>query len=660
MKKSLLTLLAMGLFFAAKAQTGLTQTVLLNAKPNPDGTITLVWPKAVFTGKYNIFKNTSGNPLAFTTPKASALSTDSTWTDTEFTFGNSAEYAVVKVNASNQNIAIGYIQAGNKATEIPSHGSMILVIDSNYIQPLAAEISSLISDLETNGYPVYVLYAGRNEKPDVVKDRIKAIWETKKPTPDYLYLLGHIPVPYSGNFTGNSDRCAYPPDGHVEGAGNHTGAWPADVFYTDFEGIWTDNTVNTVTGALTRHHNIPGDGKYDQCAPASPVVMKMGRVDLFNMPLFNSNDTILMKQYLNRVHSWKINGIAFVRRGLVDDNFTSLDLSSTGYNTLASCVSLDSVFQRDYFTSQNAGNYLWSYGCGAGSYTSCSGVGGSNNFNPGIFKNIFTSLAGSYFGDWDAQNSFLRAPLCAGSLLNFWGGIPKWYNHYFGLGKPMGYCAQITQNSTTPSFNYSQNKVHIDLMGDPTLTLNTVPPAGKLTAVSIASKVNLSWVATSGTFDGYVVYRIDTTTNYWIRLNPNILTTTTFVDAVNWNSGKYKYAVRTIRLETSGSGSYYVLGGGSFAWVNHINHVQEFRKIGFTAQPNPGAGKFTLNFDRPVSDNALVQVSDITGRNILASSVMRVHSQSMVIDLTGQSTGIYFVTVSDAAGSGTIKVQIGQ
>ena len=39
-----------------------------------------------------------------------------------------------------------------------------------------------------------------------------------------VFLFGHIPVPYSGNIN---------PDGHPD----HLGAWPADVYYGDVDGI---------------------------------------------------------------------------------------------------------------------------------------------------------------------------------------------------------------------------------------------------------------------------------------------------------------------------------------------------------------------------------------------------------------------------------------
>ena len=51
-----------------------------------------------------------------------------------------------------------------------------------------------------------------------------------------VFLLGHVPVPYSGQIN---------PDGHS----NHVGAWAADVYYGELDGNWTDVTVNNTSAS---------------------------------------------------------------------------------------------------------------------------------------------------------------------------------------------------------------------------------------------------------------------------------------------------------------------------------------------------------------------------------------------------------------------------
>jgi hypothetical protein len=61
---------------------------------------------------------------------------------------------------------------------------------------------------------------------------------------------GHVPVPYSGNF-------------NLDGHDYHFGAWPADVFYGDMDGVWTDSSVTQTIASDPRNWNVPGDGKFD-------------------------------------------------------------------------------------------------------------------------------------------------------------------------------------------------------------------------------------------------------------------------------------------------------------------------------------------------------------------------------------------------------------
>ncbi|MFN4082502.1 MAG: T9SS type A sorting domain-containing protein [Bacteroidia bacterium] len=602
-----------------KAQVARTQVVRASAIANTNGSVTLVWPQENFSGTFTIYRRNYqdfedwGN-----TPIGSVAGNASSFTDNNVSEGKAFEYLIVKATGST-NEALGYIYAGNKLVEPNKFGSIILVIDSNYILPLQTEIERLQNDLKAEGWFVYRIAAGRTETPVVVKNRIIALNNALKNKAEALLLLGHIPVPYSGNFSSTGD--APPPDGHVEGSGNHTGAWPADVYYAILEDVFTDNRVTMTTGSQTRHHNIQGDGKFDQTKLPSAATLEVGRVDLFDMPAFGKSDTILTKEYLDRNHLWRTGQWKVVERALIDNNFTNLNLASTGYANFAALIGQDSVFDnRDYFTAQKNGSYLWSYGCGAGSYTSCSGIGNTNNFVNDSFENIFTILAGSYFGDWDIRNNFLRAPLASKSLASFWGGIPKWYVHHMGLGDRIGKGTKITMNNTgfyfTGNFNLSANSVHIALMGDPTLRQRNLPPIKNLTATSSNKKVFLNWNG-NGT-NSYAIYRVDTNTNSYIRVNNNIVTDTFFVDEQNYFTGNYVYAVKSIKLETTASGSYYNTGGAAFANVSHVNSTGELLKYKFDmiVYPNPTNGVFNINFKNTFGKYIDVEVFDLNGKRI--------------------------------------------
>ena len=609
------------------SQVAKTQVVQLQAIANADGTIRLEWPKESFTGNYVIYKREIKDPIGtWSNSIGTVAGGGSFWEDKSATFGTEREYLIAKV-ANNQTQALGYIQAGNKANFINHRGGIILLIDSAYISKLSSEINTLKADLIASGWIPYEVFAGRNEKAMDVKDRLSKFMDSKTERPKTLYIIGHVPVPYSGNFSATGDR--YPPDGHAEGSGNHTGAWPADVYYGDFAGIYTDRSVTCTTGSDSRNHNIPKDGKFDQSFTYENIELEIGRVDFYNMPLFGNDDTLLVKEYLDRVHQWRLGNIPFVSRALIDNNFTGLNLTSSGYHNLPTFVGLDSVFDnRDYFASQYQNNYLWSYGCGAGSYTSCSGIGSSNDFyiNKGKFNNIFTLLAGSYFGDWDSRNNLMRSALAGGSLACAWAGIPKWYLHHMGIGYNIGMGAKITQSNNQQyfdgSFNGSGRGVHIALLGDPSLTMIPVSGPSNLKAISTAGTVKLSWNKSPNKVDGYYVFLFDKNTGKYTLASElrcpgksSYTSDTFFTDECNWSTGNYMYAVRAMSITKTGSGTYENLSMATFAEVAHTNSSNDISIPSITVCPNPAAEmiKITGLKNSVPSD---IQISTIDGKTV--------------------------------------------
>ena len=121
-----------------------------------------------------------------------------------------------------------------------------------------------------------------------------------------------------------------------------------------------------------------------------------------------------------------------------------------------------------------------------------------------------------------------------------------------------------------------------------------LPQVDWVMASSASNQVKLNWSKAHGTFDGYAVYRIDTAQNTTFRVNPQPITDTFYTDAINWYSGNYKYEVRPIKLEPTASGSYYNVGGGSYAFVDHINSAKDITKESFIVYPNPSKGSYKV------------------------------------------------------------------
>lgn len=489
------------------------------------------------------------------------VSTTNAYTDTSVTVGQDYEYKITK-NATSYT-GYGYINSAIKLPLVENRGTVILVVDNTYAADLAGELDRLKSDLVGDGWKVIRHDVARNAGVPSVKALIKADYTADPLNVKAVFLFGHVPVPYSGQIA---------PDGHSD----HVGAWPADGFYGDMSGNWTDTAISTTTPSRAQNRNIPGDGKYDQSIFPVALKLEVGRVDLADMPAFApKTEKDLLRQYLNKDHNFRHKLITAEPRALIDDTFGDFSgeaFSSNGWRNFAPLVGANNVKALDWFGTLSTQSYLWAYGSGAGSYTSANGVGNTSSFAMTDTKTVFTMLFGSYFGDWDSTNNFLRAPLATTSygLTSSWAGRPYWFYQHMGLGKTIGYSTRLTQNANfsglyTPS--YAASYIHVALMGDPTLRMTPLAPAGAFTATALPTKgVNLSWNASPEAGGGYHVYRANNPAGPFTRLTATPITATGYQDA-NAVNETYTYMVRAIRLETTPSGSYYNASQGVFSSV---------------------------------------------------------------------------------------------
>ena len=390
------------------------------------------------------------------------------FTDTNVTVGTSYEYQVTRQASV---FGYGYIASGISLPLVEDRGTVILVVDSTYASDLSTELGRLQQDLVGDGWTVIRHDVARTATVPSVKALIVADYQAAPTRVTTVFLFGHVPVPYSGQLA---------PDGH----GDHIGAWPADLYYGDMDGIWTD-TANY--GGTGRQSNVPGDGKFDQTSAPGRVELAVGRVDLANMPAFGpKTERDLLGQYLDKDHAFRHAVWTLPARGLIDDNFGAFGgeaFASTGWRAFSAFFGRANVFALDWFSTLANNSYLWAYGCGGGNYTGAGGVGSTSNFASTDTKVAFTFLFGSYFGDWDVSNDFLRAPLATTTygLTCAWAGRPAWYVHHMAMGETIGYGARVTQNNSGTYFYGYGPSVHIALMGDPTLRLTPVAPVSNLT-----------------------------------------------------------------------------------------------------------------------------------------------------------------------------------
>ncbi len=522
--------------------------------------IALNWLTHTNTTGYTVYRKLKGG-TAWGSVIATLGASATQYVDNTAAVNTNYEYKVIRTTSS-LGSGYGYVNAGIEIAMVENRGKVVLLVDNTFTASLSAQLTQLQQDLEGDGWTVLRHDVSRTAPVTTIKALVTANYTAAPTQVKAVLILGHVPVPMSGNLA---------PDGH----GEHYGAWTADVYYGEMNGSWTDNSVNSSSASWARNFNVPGDGKFDQTVIPTSVELAVGRVDFYDLPAFSANETALLGNYLTKLHQWKFKQFTAQDRAVVDDNFTGYTdaFSQNAWRGFGPLVHPNNTIPGDYFTELGAQTHLWSYGCGGGWWNSANGVGNTAQFAGSNPQGVFTILFGSYFGDWDYSDNFLRSALASGrTLTNFWAGYPNWFFHHMGLGETIGYAATLTQNNGNGHYepgNPSPGRVHIALMGDPTLRMHVVAPPTNVVANSAnGTSTNVSWSASpeSGLV-GYHVYRFNTLTQLWDRRTTTSVTGLTFTDNTAGLSGTVRYMVRALKLHNGYSGSYYNLSQGAFGQV---------------------------------------------------------------------------------------------
>ncbi len=620
--------------------------------------ITLQWlPGSNVTG-YQIWRKLKGG-TNWGSPVANLGAGALSWADNSVSLGVSYEYKIVR-SSSNLGSGYGYVNAGIELPMVEARGKLILLVDNTFSASLVGLLEQLRQDLEADGWTVLRHNINSGASVPSVKTIVTTDYSASPTTTKALFLLGHIPVPYSGDYTA---------DGHND----HTGAWPADIFYGDIDGVWTDTQVNNTSAGDPRNDNVPGDGKYDQNDAPTSVELAVGRVDFSDLPLITSGSASdLMEIYLGKLHTWKIKGITANKAGLVDDNFGDYldNFASNGYRGFAPLVEWSNISQVDYFTSMTTSSYLWSYGCGSGSWNvptgqNAEGVGSTVDFDTNDPHGIFTMLFGSYFGDWDSENNLMRSSLTSGDILSCaWAGWPNWYFQYMGIGEPIGFSVQRTQNNVNPGqphpytpTNHHNGSVHVALMGDPTLRMDMVAPPSNVVAMETGNGITLTWSTSPDVVTGYYVFGKHPNNGKWYRLT-NTPVQGTSINLSGLAAQGAQYMVRAEALTNGASGSYYNLSLGALS--NEVNQLlppgagSAFGSLrsemgpaewveNITVSPNPTNG--TVEIFGLTTTHGVVRVFSNTGAEVLSMPLVS------KLDMSRLEPGAYMLVVEGSAGN---------
>ncbi len=660
MKKPLLLLSllsALGLY----SQNIKDSSIMINAAANSNETgIILTW-KTTDAQSFQIQRKTL-NTNVWDNPIGTVSGSTNSFEDTSAKKGIIYEYRILKVKGNNIR-AVGYASAGMSVPLTNYKRNMLILVDSSTYNGIDSSLwMQLKSDYYMDGYGVDLKLISEYSKPPAIKSVISAWNAVNRSLNNQVLLIGRVPVAYSGTML--AATIDLPPDAHPD----HGGAWPTDLYYAEMDGSWTDNATMTTNVTRDANKNLPGDGKFDPHFIPNDIDIQIGRIDFRMLPAQGMTDIALVEQYLKKLHNYKTATVKVTQRAFISDNFSYLGGEMpmrSGWNNASTIVGINNITNTgNYFDSTKAKNWLWANTMGGGSFTNCSGVGNSSQFKDSI-QAVFNVSFGSYFGDWNTGDNFLRSCLASKglTLTNVWAHRPHWYFHQMAMGQQIGHSVITSQNNETDfslatgyigsfSGSYLDRRISMNLMGDPALRLRYLAMPSNLVANKISSntQVSLSWTAsTEPGILGYNVYRTNKKGDIYYAINTSPVTGLSFTDTDPYNGTNY-YIVKAIKMETGPCGTYMNSSLGIMAEVTDVNGTNTGIETPTISQlsiyPNPASGMVNIQG----SANALVKIYDINGR--LMFSQFSAEGQ-IQLDASSWAKGVYMV--SYAAGTSIVS-----
>lgn len=686
MKKKLLLLFACITFiWNVSAQTANDFAVKLTAVVTESpASITLKWNSNSYAVKYSIYKKNKSAAFFPTTPITTTNGTTNQYTDNAVAVGIAYDYMVVleATFSSGSPLLNGYgaISTGIRLPQVDYRGNVLILVDTALLNPLSSEILRFQTDLLGDGWQSKIVGIATTDSIPNIKNTVFNWYITDTINNKALILLGHIPVPYSGNFGGSGSLP--PPDGHSP---QHNGAWPTDAYYANMRGTWTDQILLTNTNLIS-NVNYPNDGKFDQTTIPGSVVLQTGRIDMFDLNITGLTYVERTRRYLNKDHNYRHCNFIVPRRSIYYDGLGVLGGEAPGRLHAMNQAPLfgDSITQitANYFNTVKTNAYLFSGVTSTGGYTNIAGVGTSNIFSSPIYT-VFQTFLASYNADFDNTNNFMRSSIAGAgyTLTSCWVGRPFWHFYHMGMGENIGYSTLVSQNNKNISGSlsyytgYFERGIHMNLLGDPTLRLHMIHPVNNLLASpeSDSTNVRVTWVAsTEQNINGYHIYRSNSPNGKFIRLNNAPITDTFYLDTKPLNGQNY-YMVRTGKLELTSSGSYNNLSQGKFVFISGIdstitvvdnedndeeedededdednnncynNKKHKFKRFTVSLYPNPTDDFAYIKLNFTPNNHTYYYITDTRGRTVI--SKQKVCSKSQKVNVSRLKNGAYYVFV---------------
>lgn len=646
--------------------------VLISAKTDTTAGYRIILNWKIDTSAYfvSIYKKTKDEPN-FQKQLAKLSKNDSTFIDIDVQKGIGYEYCIIKTDSIDY--GYGYIYAGKDLPLVEQRGYALVLADYNSAAGLADELRQFELDLIGDGWQVKTVAVPRAERFNpksvhIVKEIIKREYKNSNGKLSQVILVGRTPVPYSGN---------YAIDGHIP---EHYGAWASDLYYGELDGEWSDYEANTEVAERDATRNIPYDGKWDQTYFPTELELTVGRIDMYNLPVFKESELDLLKNYFKKNHEWRHGKIQVRQRALLHDNFRmnwGEPFAATAWMNFAALVGLQNIDTLNMRTDLSKYTFLFSYGCGSGSYNSCYNVAYSDEFATKPRRSVFSMFFGSWNGDFDTEDNLLRSAIASSPsiLTSCWPGRPNWFFHHMGLGETIGYSTILSQNNLN---NYPSNATdgrhltHIALMGDPTLRMHPVaPPIGiTLDTIRIDGSLHtkILWEASpDNEIIGYNIYGADNLYGEFKKLNSGLVTGLSFIDTGSSMISDV-YQVRAVKLQHSQSGTYYNQSQGVFAEKYHgeLRLIKlSNAKYDFKILVNPTINILKLLISDPFEASAQISIFDNLGNYAAAPFYVQTSKGEKIFEFDLREllqdkfkSGIYYVKFESGAYSIIVKLLI--
>ena len=598
-------LLVVSFLQSVRAAGGIDQIFTVTPSFGPDS-ITFNWDDAV-TVEGEIYRRDLGT-RDWPAPIGVLTVGSNSYTDATIEVGKAYEYRFEHSDL------YAYLASGVDLPLADDRGKVILLVDQTVAGPCAAELGILTKDLVGDGWEVVRHDVPRDNGNDAdmsdvltVKNIILTEHAGDPENVKAVLIFGHVPVPYSGN--NNTDA-------------HFRRALPADGYYGELDGTWTDTQDLITNASQTRWKNVAGDGKFDQGVWPSDVDLMVGRIDMSSLPAYSSSEMDLLKRYVAKNHAWRHKKVTADNKAVLMETISGRNWGPWNFIRqfgleVATRNELDALY-----SEKNLFGYLGN----VGNYTSVNGIS-SDDMAARNVKSVFLFEGGSYSLDWDVPDAFMRSIVAASgtTLASGWSEFPAYYHHQMGLGETIGFTIRAMQNATKDDYkaNYflGTRAISHTMQGDPTIRVHQVAPPTDAVAISEGGGVRLSWGASpESEISGYHVYRAADFTSPFTRITSSPVSSINYLDATA-RSGDVVYMIRAVKME-NGTGTYENASQGIFApfAVDGSANTAPVAAVANTILDRDGSGPVTLSGTDPDGDDLTFLIVDYPSSGLITGA----------------------------------------